>query len=232
VNEADVTTEVTNLLKRLWLWPRKSKDLSVCSACGNRNYPKGGHPDIEVLNAPVVVEVKVFDYKKGRPWASAVFPFASITKEQHVWLDMYTYDAMLQDNEKQRAFLALGTVHGRAGAGTNPRMLWLVPWTAWCSLERDVMVYRKSLPLSSYKGQKPRRVSELGLNAMLQLKGCELWWSHGKWHLPWGHALQASLPRAYREHGERSLEGFRLDWQQMGEKYDRDREEAEGRTEG
>jgi hypothetical protein len=224
MRESDVTSEVTNLLKRLWLWPHKDSDLGRCSACGNRNYPKGGHPDIQIRNAPLVIEVKVFKHAKGKPWATATFPFASITKEQHVWLDMWVEDGLIKGVDQQ-AYLALGTTHGRAGAKVDARRLWLIPWEQWVDYEADMLPYRKTLPLAGYKGQRPGYVREYNMNAVSWFEDFELEWHTGQWHLPETafrcHPFSAELPEAYSRYGERNLKGFYAHWEVMGDRYDK-----------
>ena len=217
MNEANIRTEVFNLLERLWLWPITQTDArtpmskevfgllyalekaapaqkpligALRGALARVNTPPIGRPDILVLNpvdASLVVEVKVFDKPRGS-WAAASFDTNNITPEQRNWLDMW-----LDDYGK--GYLALGTIHGRPNSSKEPRYLWLIPWHVYYLLEKQVIEAGVStIPLVEVKGMRVA-LREAGLWATKMFDPYALVWDNGMWHLPRTHPL-ASLMKA------------------------------------
>jgi len=206
MNEAQLVTEITGMLKRDFLWPYKPRD--------NENYAVGT-PDILVLNAtfPTVIEVKMF--ARSSRWANAIFPFKDISIEQRAWLEMWIRDG--EENDwTQCSWLALGTRLGRAGAKNEPRRLWLIPWRDWLSeIEHVLRPHRLSLPLTKCKGQKPMAVQELGLNAINLLAKWELQWYNGGWTVPSNHIFSRMLNLSSRP--PRDTAAFRQRWRKLKE---------------
>lgn len=211
MNEATLTTELNNLLRRLWLWPIKGRDLVVCPRCHTAVYPPGGRPDVCILDARAVIEVKMMT--KTEKWDHQSFPFSLITPEQRAWLTMWTRDGNAKQR-RQSSYLALGC-HGTAGHKDTPRMLWVVPWNVWRAAETVLGPHRESLPLVSFKGQRPKAVQEQGLNAMRLLARYALDWHDGAWHCPELHPLEHLAPPIYLEKGERDTKEFREAWKKQ-----------------
>lgn len=204
MNEAQVTSELSNLLARLWFWPYKAAD--ACPKCGQPTYPQG-QADILCQDAGIAIEVKMFDHEDGALWEQATFSFSELNPAQRDWLTMWQRDGELKQ-ATQSAWLAIGTPHGKAARATkHPRLLWIVPWSYWrLGVEKPLLPHRNSLPLAPYKGQRPKAVVEQGLNAMYLLDGYNLEWHDGGWHLPWHHPLTLYCHPIYAERGERNLE--------------------------
>ena len=184
-NEAQATSELTNLLRRLGLWPYKVPDTSA-------NHPQGGEPDIIFLDIPVIIEVKMFGAPSEK-FGNANFPFSNLRADQRAYLQMF--------EREHHSYLALGTRHGRAGNRNNPRHLWLIPYTDWLSIEARVQPIRKSLPLT----WEPRCGD---IYAIQDLWDYELWWAGGCWRLPPEHCFNAFVTRK----DERNLEQMRSTW--------------------
>jgi len=195
MKESDLTTEVTSLLRSRFIWTHCCPDGPHTRA--------GGLPDIICINAPVVIEVKTF-HKLGleKDWAKTTFPFRAINPEQRAWLTMFDRDP------QHESFLAIGTVHGRAGAKINPRMLWIIPWKVWLAMEGCILPHRKSLPLARYKGQ---RKAGQGLNAVELLSEYSLGHSSGMWELPATHKLWKFAKKRDPE----KLAIFRKEWREL-----------------
>lgn len=210
MNEAAVVSEISNLMHRLYLWPIKGRDAVACPKCGTITYPVADRPDLVCLRANVVIEVKMMN---GSDWEHQSFAFDKITPGQRTWLAMWLWD----EPRPAQAFLALGTRHGTAGTVTRPRLLWVVPWEEWLKVEAQLLPYRKSLPIASFSGQKPKEVQEQALNAIRLLKHWALEWKDGKWHLPepnppHTHWLAHYCPREYWDDGERDTTKFAQKW--------------------
>jgi len=198
VNEAKVTTELTNLFKRLWLWPHKIPDTAA-------NHPQGGEPDICFFDIDAVVEVKMFDFPTDpNRWASANFPFSHLHADQRAYLEMFQADG-------HDAWIALGTRHGTADTEARPRLLWLIPYREWVDLEASVLEYRKSLPLD-WRPRLERGVEDNHLVAVFQLASYELYWKDGCWHLPESHPFRELTWTFNHSQGERDLHEMRSTW--------------------
>ena len=209
MTEAKLTSELTNLLRRLWAWPEKHPDLA-----GQGIYPVGGKPDIIDLLLPVVIEVKVMT---GPTWTRQALAFSRITPEQRRWLSAWLANSR-KTGAGAQAYLAVGTAHGRAGSNTNRRYAWLVPWERWLEVEARLRPHRNSLPFIAFKGQKPKAVQEQGLNAVRLLEPWALEWRDGLWHLPPGHELTTLLLPVYFGSGERAP----ADWQNLWRHADKE----------
>jgi len=194
MNEAQTTSELTNLLRRLGLWPYKIPDTSA-------NHPQGGEPDIIFMDIPVIIEVKMFDPPTGK-WESANFPFRHLRADQRAYLQMFQKDG-------HHSYLALGTRHGTAGSTNRPRLVWLIPYHEWLALEEQVLKYRASLPLD----RRPRlgEVGRLSLVAADRLYQYELNWADGCWHLPTHHPFAEFVSISQ----ERDLHQMREIWRQL-----------------
>jgi len=211
MDEAQIVTEITGLLKRNWLWTHKPRD--------SENYAVGT-PDVLVLNAafPTVIEVKMF--ARSSRWDNAVFPFRNISVEQRAWLEMWIRDGEEQ-NRPQYSWLALGTRLGRAGAKDKPRRLWLIPWRNWLSeVEHVLRPHRLSLPLAKCKGQKPAAVQEFGLNAINLLAKWELVWYNSHWIIPTEHLFSKTLTLSAKP--SRDTADFRRRWKHLKENIERE----------
>lgn len=211
MNEARITSEVSNLLKRLWTWPLKNADV--------KGY-ESGRPDLFILDSRSVLEVKAFTTKPdvNEAWAQASFTFSELSKKQRTWLTMWEQDGETR-NRTQRAYLALGTRHGKAGAKEDPRMLWIIPWQNWLDEVEEPLrdLHRVSLPLDYWARQRPVDVREQGVNAMNLLRNYALDWSEGCWHLNLGNPLHDILPKIYWDQGERDLFAWGEQWKALKE---------------
>lgn len=233
MNEAQVRAEVFNLLERLYYWPitqtdartpmskevwgllyaleqqapdQKSLIGALRGALSRVNTPPIGRPDILVLNPvgpSIVVECKVFDKPRNNDWSACSFDTNSVTPEQRWWMTMWEAD-------RGKAYLALGTVHGRPNSAKEPRLLWLIPWHTYLDLEERVWERGvKTIPLAEYKGMR-MALRDAGLWATCMFAGYDLQWNGGCWHLPNGHPAWMSLP--YRERDERDLSAWKVAW--------------------
>lgn len=211
MNEARITSEVSNLLKRLWVWPLKNPDV--------KGY-ETGRPDLFVLDSRAVIEVKAFTTKPdvNEGWARASFTFSEISQKQRAWLTMWGWDGDYR-GRVQRAYLALGTRHGTAGAEKGPRMLWIIPWETWAEeIEMPLRnLGRVSLPLDYWAAQRPVAIREQGLNAMNLLRNYALDWHGSCWHLNLGNPLHDILPKIYWDQGERDLFAWGEQWKKLKE---------------
>ena len=206
--EARISCEVSNLLHRLYLWPKKFPDVE-----GAGLYPKPGFPDIVCLRGHTVIEVKAM---RGKDWEHQVFPFKNLSAPQRTWMEMWLWDN--QDDQDDwlapTAYLALGTTLGHAGAKNKPRMLWLIPWRYWLHIESTLLPYRASLPLTAFSGQKPKEVQNQQLKAMMLLSHWALELHDSKWHVPEHHPLRRPMIR------ERDTAAFLRQWHQTTEAID------------
>ena len=217
MKEAKVRAEITNLMSRLWLWPRTETDAVICPRCDAKIFPQAGRPDITFFNVKLAIEVKIFG--DAGSWHKQSFAFSKIEGRQRAWIDMFLQDSDC-DVGDNNVYLALGTRLGRAGSQQEPRLLWLIPWRTWISIENTIVntYNRKSLPLDVFKGMKPKALALAEHTAIRLLNGLELEWSDGAWHLPKGHPFEAHLPMAYTD-GERDLPAWREEWENTRERY-------------
>jgi len=207
MNEADFRGEMVNMLRRSCYWTFTPRDLVKCPVCEPELFPQMGTPDFfawQWYGSMVAIECKVFKRPgKGKAWGQAGFSLTEISAGQRAWMEMASKEAA------RHIYIAIGTVHGRAGAKTDPRRAWLAPWSEWSAVEEMLVPIQKTLPLTMRPGLD-KRVQELGISAMTSLQYYELeYLSRIGWELPARHPLFTGL--------ERDLAQFQQEWSDVRE---------------
>lgn len=204
MDEAKLGQELGHMFRRYWYWPITQTDSWLCHKCGALHHPPGGRPDILLLHPQqpaLVCELKLFAAQSGENWEDVpAFPFSSIEDNQRRWLSMWNWDADAAAHDDCGAYLGLGTRHGTAGSTSNPRKVWLIPWSRWQSVELTITTAgQESLPLKAKKGMR-REIQDNNLDAVSLLELFELEWvTRIGWTIRPGHPLQ--VPRLTRDLG-------------------------------
>jgi hypothetical protein len=132
MREIDIQREIYQMLRyRYKLWPDHFPDIPGAKK-------QKGRPDLVVMNprsAGFYVEVKTLNVKRESSLA-----FSKINEGQRRWLSEWN------DQRVLGSWLGLGTV------GHRPRELYMIPWTFWLQIEKQVSQYQDSLPYQVGKG--------------------------------------------------------------------------------
>jgi hypothetical protein len=207
MNESDFRSQMVNMLRRSHFWTFTPRDLVKCPVCGTELFPQMGTPDFfawQWYGSVVAIECKVFKRPgKGKEWGQAGFPLAEISVGQRAWMEMASRDSA------RHIYIAIGTVHGRAGARTDPRRSWLVPWSEWSAMEEMLVPIQKTLPLIVRPGLN-KMVQEQDISAMTSFSFYELnYVSRVGWVLPARHPLFTGI--------QKSVTAFQQEWTRVRE---------------
>lgn len=193
MNEAVLRREIGAALRKLWYRTHTSIDMTVCNACGNQRFPKGGEPDMFFWDwqGPFgCIEMKMFPNPTHDGWARTSFDLAKISPEQRAWM-IYA-----KETGASHLYIGLGTRHGRAGAQKEPRLAWVIPWAYWLAVEEMLLPIQRSLPLTIRPGLR-KQVRQQSLVADEVFAQYELKWEMGGWQFPTTHPIYHDRPLRY-----------------------------------